>query len=56
MELKNKLTTDNEQFSSFLDNEILVIREKQHIFHLTRDVQDIFCLYDYMDSVLSSRA
>ena len=56
MEPKKILTTNNEQFSSFLDNEILVIREKRHIFHLTRDVQDIFCLYDYMGSVLSSRA
>lgn len=50
------LTTDNEQFSSFLDNEILVIREKQHIFYLTKDVRDILSLYDYMNSLLSSRA
>jgi 2-(1,2-epoxy-1,2-dihydrophenyl)acetyl-CoA isomerase len=56
MEPKKELTTDNEQFSSCLDNEILVIREKRHIFDLTRDVQDIFSLYDYMDSVLSSGA
>jgi len=56
MEPKKILATDNEQFSSFLDNEILVIREKRHIFHLTRDVQDIFSLYAYMDSVLSSGA
>lgn len=56
MEAQKILTTDNEQFSSFLDNEILVIREKQHIFHLTKDIRDIFSLYDYMNSVLSSRA
>jgi 2-(1,2-epoxy-1,2-dihydrophenyl)acetyl-CoA isomerase len=56
MNAQNILTTDNEQFSSFLDNEILVIREKQHIFHLTEYVGDIFSLYDYMDSVLSSTA
>ena len=43
-------------FLLVLDNEILVIREKRHIFHLTQDVRDIFSLYDYMDSVLSSRA
>ena len=55
MEPKKELTTDNEQFPC-LDNEILVIREKRHIFHLTRDVQDIFSLYDYMDSVISSGA
>ncbi len=56
MQAQEILTTDNEQFSSFLDNEILVVREKQHIFHLTKDVRDIFSLYDYMNSVLSSRA
>jgi len=56
MEAQKMLTTDNEQFSSFLDNEILVIREKQHIFYLTKDVRDIFSLYDYMNSLLSSRA
>ena len=56
MKAQKILTTDNEQLSSFLDNEILVIREKQHLFHLTKDVRDIFSLYDYMDSVLSSRA
>jgi 2-(1,2-epoxy-1,2-dihydrophenyl)acetyl-CoA isomerase len=56
MEPKKNLTTDNKLFSSFLDNEILVIREKQHILHLTEDVSDILSLYDYMNSVLSSRA
>lgn len=50
------LTTDNEQFSSFLKNEILVIREKQHIFHLIQELGDTFSLYDYMDSVRSSNA
>ncbi len=42
MEPKEKLTTDNEQFSSFIDNEILVIREKQHILHLNEDVSIIY--------------
>lgn len=56
MNAQKILTLDNEQFSSFLDNEILVIREKQHISHLTQDIGDIFSLYDYMDSVLSSKA
>ena len=56
MKSQKVLTTDNEQFSSCLDNEILVIREKQHIFHLTQDLGDIFSLYDYIDSTLSSMA
>lgn len=55
MKAQKALTTDNEQFVSSLDNEILVIREKQHIFHFTRDVGDIFALYDYMDSVLANK-
>ena len=55
MRTEKILATDNEQFSSFLDNEILVIREKQHIFHFTRGVREIFSLYDYMDAVLSSK-
>ena len=41
MQTQEILATDNEQFSSFLDNEILVIREKQHIFYLTKDVRDM---------------
>ncbi|MFZ2445159.1 MAG: enoyl-CoA hydratase-related protein [Syntrophobacteraceae bacterium] len=56
MKAQRGLTTENEQFSSFIDNEVLVIREKQHIFHLTRDVGEIFSLYEYMDFVLSSKA
>jgi 2-(1,2-epoxy-1,2-dihydrophenyl)acetyl-CoA isomerase len=56
MRTQEILTTDNEQFSSCLDNEILVIREKRHIFHLTQDAVSIFSLYDYMESVLSSNA
>lgn len=55
MKAEKILTTDNEQFSSSLDNGILVIREKQHISHFTRDVRDIFSLYDYMDLVLASK-
>ena len=49
------LTRDNEQFSAFLDHEILVIREKKHIFHLTHDIEEILSLYDYMGSVLLSK-
>jgi enoyl-CoA hydratase/carnithine racemase len=56
MKAQKILTTDNEQFSSSLDNEILVIREKQHILHLTQDIRDVFSLYDYLDSVASSKA
>jgi len=56
MKTQKIITMDNEQFSAFLDNGILVIREKRHIFHLAQDVSEIFSLYDYLDSVLSSKA
>jgi len=56
MESQQRLTTDKEEFSSSLHNGILVIREKRHIFHITEDVKDILSLYDYIGSVLSSKA
>ena len=56
MKAQEILTTDNELFSSSLDNGILVIREKQHILHLTQDLRDIFSLYEYMNSVLSNKS
>jgi enoyl-CoA hydratase/carnithine racemase len=55
MKAHNVLTADNEQFSSSLENGILVIREKQHILHATHNLEDIFSLYDYMNSVLASK-
>jgi 2-(1,2-epoxy-1,2-dihydrophenyl)acetyl-CoA isomerase len=52
-----RLTTDNEHFSSFLDNEILVIRQKQHILHLTHDnPEDISHVYEYMNSLFSNES
>ncbi|SPF32413.1 Enoyl-CoA hydratase/carnithine racemase [Syntrophobacter sp. SbD1] len=56
MTTKEILTTDNDFFSSSMDNGILVVREKQHILHLTQDLKDIFSFYDYLDSVLSSKS
>ena len=50
------LTTDNNHFSSFLDDGILIVRQKQHILHMTQSLDDIFSLYDYMDAVLSSNS
>jgi 2-(1,2-epoxy-1,2-dihydrophenyl)acetyl-CoA isomerase len=56
MTTKEILTTDNDYFSTSLDNGILVVRQKQHILHVTQYLNDIFSLYDYMDSVLSSKS
>jgi len=56
MKTKEMLTTDNDYFSSSLENEILVFRQKQHIMHVTQDLKKIFSLYDYMDSVFASKS
>ena len=56
MKTKDILITDNDFFSSSLNDEILVLRHKQHILSLTQDLNDIFSLYDYMDSILRSKS
>ncbi len=56
MKTKERLATDNDYFSSSLDKGILVVRQKRHILHVTQDLDHIFSLYDYMDSVLSSKS
>lgn len=48
------LTTDNEQFSSFVKDKILTVREKRSIIHLSQNVADVFSLYEYIDLLLSS--
>jgi len=54
MKTKNQLDTDNEIFTSSLADGVLVIRQKQHIQHLTHDLNSIFVFYDYLESILSS--
>jgi 2-(1,2-epoxy-1,2-dihydrophenyl)acetyl-CoA isomerase len=57
MKTQERLSADNEHFSSVLENGILVIRQKQHILHLTHDnPEDIFLVYEYMDSLLSNES
>ena len=56
MKTREMLITDNDFFSSSLKNEILVVREKQHILHLAQNLEDIFTLYDYLNSLLSSKS
>ncbi len=55
MKTQKGLLRDNDQFSSYLDNEILVIKEKRHIFHFAKNIASIFNLYDYMDHVLKDK-
>jgi 2-(1,2-epoxy-1,2-dihydrophenyl)acetyl-CoA isomerase len=56
MKTQQMLATDNDYFSTSLDNGILVVRQKQHILYVTQDLTRIFAFYDYMDSVLSSKS
>ena len=50
------LTSDNDLFSSTVINDVLVIREKQHILHMTQDINAIFSFYEYLDSMLTNKA
>jgi 2-(1,2-epoxy-1,2-dihydrophenyl)acetyl-CoA isomerase len=50
------LTTDNDLFSSKLEGDVLVIREKQHIQNMTYDIKAVFTFYDYLEGMLKSRA
>ncbi len=53
---QNKLTTDNDFLSSSLENDVLVIRQKQHLKVLTRDINAIYSFYGYQQSILSSKS
>jgi len=56
MKTKVSLTSDNDLFSSTVENGVLVIREKRHIQSMTHDIKAVFSFYDYLESMLASRA
>jgi len=56
MTTQKSLTTDNELLSSSLENDVLVIRQKQHIKTLTKDLLAIYSFYEYLESILSSKS
>ena len=56
MTAQKSLTTDNDLLSSSVENDVLVIRQKQHIKTLTRDVQAMYSFYEYLESILSSKS
>jgi len=56
MTTQKSLTTDNDLLSSSLENDVLVIRQKQHIKTLTKDVLAIYSFYEYLESILSSKS
>ncbi len=56
MTTQKSFTTDNDLLSSSLENDVLVIRQKQHIKTLTRDVNAIYSFYEYLESILSNKS
>lgn len=56
MTAKMNFATDNDLLSSSLENDVLVIRQKQHIKTLTRDIDAIYSFYGYQQSMLSSKS
>lgn len=56
MKSKVNLTSDNALFSSSVLNDVLVIREKGHILHMTQDINAIFSFYEYLESMLTNKA
>ena len=54
MTTKEILSIENDYFSSSLHNDILIVRQKQHILHMAQYLGDIFSMYEYMNNVLSS--
>jgi len=56
MTTQKSSTTDNDLLSSSLENDVLVIRQKQHIKTLTQDINAIYSFYEYLESILSSKS
>ena len=56
MKTPESFTTDNDLLSSSLENDVLVIRQKQHIKSLTQDINAIYSFYEYLESILSSKS
>lgn len=55
MHPKENLSTDNEIFSSSLENNILIIKQKKHIIHVTPDINKLFSFYEYLESMICSK-
>ncbi len=56
MTTQKSFTTDTDFLSSSLVNDVLVIRQKQHIKTLTQDINAIYSFYEYLESIFSSKS
>jgi 2-(1,2-epoxy-1,2-dihydrophenyl)acetyl-CoA isomerase len=54
MTTKDCLDTDNDLFSSSLHGDVLILKQKRHILHLSHDINKVQYFYDYLDSILNS--
>ena len=56
MTIQTGLTSFDDLLSASLENEVLVVRQKQHIKTLTPDVEAIFSFYNYIETILSGKS
>ena len=56
MTIQKDFTSVDDLLSSSLENDVLVIRQQQHIKTLTRDVSAMFSFYEYLETVLSRKS
>jgi len=56
MTIQKGITSVDDLLSTSLENDILVIRQKQHIKTLTPDVEAIFSFYQYIETILSGKS
>ena len=52
MTIQKGFTSVDNLLSTSLENDVLVIRQKQHIKTLTVDVRAIFSFYEYLETIL----
>ena len=56
MTIQKGFTSVDDLISTSLENDVLVIRQKQHIKILTQDVSAIFSFYEYLETLLSKKS
>jgi 2-(1,2-epoxy-1,2-dihydrophenyl)acetyl-CoA isomerase len=56
MKADNSLTLDNDLFTASLDDDVLIIKQKQIIQHATHDINAVFRFYDDLESLLANKA
>jgi 2-(1,2-epoxy-1,2-dihydrophenyl)acetyl-CoA isomerase len=55
MQTNANLNMEDEQFSSSIQDGILIIRQKQHILHLATSLSKVFSFYEYLDLMLTNK-